>query len=141
MQQAIDQVFRLFRQTRSIRQTCIWFQRRGLELPVNKRQGNTTRLVWQIPSKQFIGSILHNPCYAGAYVWGQRPTQRVVVEGKVTKRTGPCLDAARGAAFPRAAVAAASGGMSKQGGRKRHGEVAGGGDVRPRSRLRGRHHG
>ena len=27
-------------------------------------------------------------CTAGAYVWGQRPTQRVVVEGKVTKRTG-----------------------------------------------------
>jgi DNA invertase Pin-like site-specific DNA recombinase len=89
VQQAIEQVFQLFRQTRSIRQTCLWFQRRGLELPVNKRQGNTTRLVWQIPSKQFIGSILHNPCYAGAYVWGQRPTQRVVVEGKVTKRTGP----------------------------------------------------
>src|SRR6266478_10164420 len=87
VQQAIEQVFRLFRQTRSIRQTCLWFQRRALELPVNKRQGATTRLVWQLPSKQFIGSILHNPCYAGAYVWGQRPTQWVVVEGKVTKRT------------------------------------------------------
>jgi DNA invertase Pin-like site-specific DNA recombinase len=87
VQQAIEQVFRLFRQTRSIRQTCLWFQRRVLELPVNKRQGATTRLVWQLPSKQFIGSILHNPCYAGAYVWGQRPTHWVVVEGKVTKRT------------------------------------------------------
>jgi len=89
VQQAIEQVFRIFRQTRSIRQPCLWFQRRGLELPVNKHQGTTTRLMWQRPSKQFIGSILHNPCYAGAYVWGQRPTQRVVVEGKVTKRTGP----------------------------------------------------
>lgn len=87
VQQAIAQVFRIFRQTRSIRQTCIWFQRRGLELPVNKRQGNTTQLVWQLPSKQFIGSILHNPCYAGAYVWGQRPTELVVVAGKLTKRT------------------------------------------------------
>jgi len=87
VQQAIEQVFRLFRQTRSIRQTCLWFQRRALELPVNQRQGATTRLVWQRPSKQFIGSILHNPCYAGASVWGQRPTQGVVVEGKVTKRT------------------------------------------------------
>jgi hypothetical protein len=87
VQQAIAQVFRLFRQTRSIRQTCLWFQRRALELPVNKRQGATTRVVWQLPSKQFIGSILHNPCYAGAYVWGQRPTPWVGVEGKVTKRT------------------------------------------------------
>src|SRR5262244_2357958 len=89
VQQAIAQVFQIFRRLRSIRQTCLWFHRRGLELPVNKRQGTTTRLIWQRPSKQFIGSILHNPCYAGAYVWGQRPTQRVVVEGKVTKRTGP----------------------------------------------------
>ncbi len=89
VQHAIAQVFQIFRRLRSIRQTCLWFHQRGLELPVNKRQGTTTRLVWQRPSKQFIGSILHNPCYAGAYVWGQRPTQRVVVAGKVTKRTGP----------------------------------------------------
>src|SRR5262252_7574204 len=45
VQQAIDQVFRLFRQTRSIRQTCLWFQRRGLELPVHKREQANTRLV------------------------------------------------------------------------------------------------
>lgn len=89
VQHAIAQVFQIFRRLRSIRQTCLWFHQRGLELPVNKRQGTTTGLVWQRPSKQFIGSILHNPCYAGAYVWGQRPIQRVVVAGKVTKRTGP----------------------------------------------------
>ena len=87
VQQAIDQVFRLFRQTRSIRQTFLWFQRRGLELPVNKREQDNTRLVWHVPTQPFIGSILHHPCYAGAYVWGQRHTELVVVEGKVTKRT------------------------------------------------------
>ena len=87
VQQAIDQVFRLFRQTRSIRQTFLWFQRRGLELPVNKREQDNTRLVWQVPTQPFIGSILHHPSYAGAYVWGQRHTELVVVEGKVTKRT------------------------------------------------------
>jgi DNA invertase Pin-like site-specific DNA recombinase len=87
VQQAIDQVFRLFRQTRSIRQTFLWFQRRGLELPVNKREQDNTRLVWQVPTQPFIGSILHHPCYAGAYVWGQRHTELVVVEGKVIKRT------------------------------------------------------
>src|SRR5712691_7575939 len=89
MQQAIEQVLRIFRQQRSIRQTFLWFHRRGLELPVNKRQGDITRLVWHMPSKPFIGSMLHNPCYAGAYVWGQRPTALRVVEGKLTKRTGP----------------------------------------------------
>jgi hypothetical protein len=47
-------VFRIFRQQRSIRQTFLWFQRRGLELPVNKHHGESTRLVWQMPSKPFI---------------------------------------------------------------------------------------
>ncbi|MEE8300828.1 MAG: recombinase family protein [Candidatus Tectomicrobia bacterium] len=88
VRQAVDQVFRIFRQKRSIRQTFLWFQRRGLELPVNKRQEDTMRLVWQVPSKPFIGAILHNPCYAGAYVWGQRHTELAVVEGKLAKRTG-----------------------------------------------------
>jgi DNA invertase Pin-like site-specific DNA recombinase len=87
VQQAIQQVFRIFRQKRSIRQTFTWFQCRGLELPVNKHHEATTRLVWQVPSQPFIGSMLHNPCYAGAYVWGQRQTELVVVEGKLTKRT------------------------------------------------------
>src|SRR5215831_14957396 len=76
-------------QQRSIRQTFLWFQRRGLELPVNKRHGESTRLVWHMPSKPFIGSILHHPCYAGAYVWGQRLTVLRVIEGKLAKRTGP----------------------------------------------------
>src|SRR5882672_7093489 len=87
VQQALQQVFRIFRQKRSIRQTFTWFQCRGLELPVNKHHEATTRLVWQVPAQPFIGSMLHNPCYAGAYVWGQRPTELVVVEGKLTKRT------------------------------------------------------
>ena len=89
VQQAIDQVFRLFRHPRSIRQTFLWFQRRGLELPVNKREQANTRLVWHVPTQPFIGSILHHPCYAGAYVWGQRHTELVVVKGKVIKRTSP----------------------------------------------------
>src|SRR5215471_2842450 len=89
VQQATDQVFRIFRHKRSIRQTFLWFQRRGLELPVNKHHGESTRLVWHRPSTPFIGSLLHNPCYAGASVWGQRPTVLRVGEGKRAKRTGP----------------------------------------------------
>jgi DNA invertase Pin-like site-specific DNA recombinase len=66
VQHAIDQVLRSFRQQRSIRQTLLWFQRRGLALPVNKHPGESTRLGWHMPSKPFSGSMRHNPCYAGA---------------------------------------------------------------------------
>src|SRR5262249_13700792 len=89
VQQAIEQVFRLFRQTRSIRQTCLWFQRRALELPVNKRQRATTRVGGALPAEQFICFFFYYPFYAWAYFLWARPTHMVVGEGKVTKRTAP----------------------------------------------------
>ena len=42
--EAIDSVFRRFRRTRGIRQTFLWFKKRGLELPVNKRRGEKMTL-------------------------------------------------------------------------------------------------
>jgi DNA invertase Pin-like site-specific DNA recombinase len=81
VQEAIARVFGIFRQT------FLWFKSRGLELPVNKRRDQKMTLVWQVPSQSFIRSILHNPCYAGAYVWGQRPTELVFIDGKLVKRT------------------------------------------------------
>ena len=88
VREAVESVFQIFRRTRGIRQTFLWFKDRGLELPVNKRRGEKMTLVWQVPTHAFINSILHNPCYAGAYVWGQRRTELVLIDGKLTKRTG-----------------------------------------------------
>ncbi len=91
--EAIDSVFRRFRRTRGIRQTFLWFKKRGLELPVNKRRGEKMTLVWQVPTHAFINGVLHNPCYAGAYVWGQRRNELALIDGKLTKRTGKLLRA------------------------------------------------
>ena len=88
VQEAIDLVFGIFRKTRSIRQTFVWFKTRQVELPVNKSQGAGIKLIWQVPSHAFVSSVLHNPFYAGAYVWGQRRTELVLVSGKLAKRTG-----------------------------------------------------
>src|SRR5262249_34626130 len=54
---------------------------------------------------------------------------------------GPWLALARSAALPRAAVAAASGGMSPQGRGTRSGQLVCAGATRPPSRRRGRHQG
>ncbi|GAF92044.1 unnamed protein product, partial [marine sediment metagenome] len=35
--------------------------------------------------------VLQNPYYAGAYVWGRRQTEKVVVDGKIQKRQGKML--------------------------------------------------
>ena len=83
VQEAIDLVFGIFRKTRSIRQTFVWFKTRQVELPVNKSQGAGIKLIWQVPSHAFVSSVLHNPFYAGAYVYGRRATETAVVGGRV----------------------------------------------------------
>lgn len=84
--QAIDMIFRKFQAQRSVRQTFLWFRGQGVELPVNKSVGGKIQIVWQLPTHPFIKSVLENPFYAGAYIWGRRPMERLVVDGKLIKR-------------------------------------------------------
>jgi DNA invertase Pin-like site-specific DNA recombinase len=88
VQTAIALTFRKFREIRSIRQTCLWFHIEGVELPVNKSAGDGMNITWQLPSQAFLGAVLHNPFYAGAFVWGQRPIETKLVGGRLTKRQG-----------------------------------------------------
>lgn len=85
---AMDLVFRKFREVRSVRQTYIWFHDENIKLPVNKSRGGKMVLVWQPPTLEFIGDVLHNAFYAGAYVYGRRTTECVMKNGKLVKRQG-----------------------------------------------------
>lgn len=91
VREAIALVFGKFSQTCSVRQTFKWFHDHEVELPVNKSLGGRMGIVWQLPSQPFIGSVLRNPFYAGAYVYGQRPTQTRLVDGALVKRSGRLL--------------------------------------------------
>jgi DNA invertase Pin-like site-specific DNA recombinase len=84
--EAIQLVFTKFRELWSVRQTFQWFRDHDVELPVNPIRG--TQLVWKVPSQSLIRDILCNPFYAGAYVWGRRPVEAVLVEGRLEKRQG-----------------------------------------------------
>jgi hypothetical protein len=84
--EAVQLVFAKFRECWSVRQTFQWFRDHDVELPANPIQG--TQLVWKIPSQSWIGDILRNPFYAGAYVWGRRPMTTVLAEGRLEKRQG-----------------------------------------------------
>ncbi len=92
IQESIELLFKKFRETRSIRQTFLWFRNEGIEFPVNKKGGNTVKIVWQLPKKSFFEYLLKNPFYAGVYFWGMRPVEKVVVDGKVRKRQGKTRD-------------------------------------------------
>jgi excisionase family DNA binding protein len=84
VQEALELVFRKFRQLWSIRQTFQWFRDHDMLLPVNRARGQG--LVWQVPTQPFVRDVLVNPFYAGAYVWGRRSTETVLEDGRLKKR-------------------------------------------------------
>jgi DNA invertase Pin-like site-specific DNA recombinase len=86
VQEAIVLVFKKFRELGSVRQTHRWFHEERIELPVNKALGGQIQLAWQLPTVSFLNALLHNPLYAGAYVYGRRPTQLLVEDGQAVKR-------------------------------------------------------
>jgi len=88
VREALDLVFRKFRELWSVRQTFKWFHAEQVELPVNKFIGGQRKLVWQLPTQSFVVNVLRNAFYAGAYIYGQRPTETVLVEGRLRKRQG-----------------------------------------------------
>src|SRR5256886_388171 len=45
-----------------------------------------TGLVWKVPTQALVRDILLNPFYAGAYVWGRRPVETILVDGQLKKR-------------------------------------------------------
>jgi DNA invertase Pin-like site-specific DNA recombinase len=82
--EAIQLVFTKFRELWSVRQTFQGFRDHDVELPANPIRG--TRLIWKIPSQSLVADILRNPFYGGAYVWGRRPTETLLVNGRLKKR-------------------------------------------------------
>jgi DNA invertase Pin-like site-specific DNA recombinase len=88
VQEAMALLFRKFRETRSARQTFLWFHTQGVELPVNRWERGNARIAWQRPTHAFVANTLKNPFYAGAYFWGRRPTEMALVEGRLRRRTG-----------------------------------------------------
>ena len=85
VQDAIMLVFKQFKMLGSIRQVHQWFIENKVELPTNKAVDGKFQLVWKLPALTFIPSLLHNPIYAGAYVYGRRPTQKILEGGEIKK--------------------------------------------------------
>lgn len=86
IQDAIKLVFKKFREIQSVRQTFLWFHSQNIELPVTKERAGQKEVVWQLPKKGFIKSILDNPLYAGVYIWGRDFTKIDYIEGRIVKR-------------------------------------------------------
>jgi DNA invertase Pin-like site-specific DNA recombinase len=74
---ALRLVFDTFERTGSALQTVRLFRDQGLRFPRRVRAGaNKGELLWATPSHSRIIQILHNPRYAGAFVYGRTRTVR-----------------------------------------------------------------
>lgn len=91
VQEAMHLIFSKFRETWSIRQTFKWFRDNDVEVPVTQVRGGTQVVGFQLPRPTFIASVLHNPFYAGAYVWGRHPVEVVWRAGQLHKRRTPAV--------------------------------------------------
>lgn len=69
-------VFAKFRELQSARAVMLYLRRNTLPLPVRPLLGAAPHeLVWREASASQVQYILHNPAYAGAYVYGRRIAQ------------------------------------------------------------------
>lgn len=86
--EAIRLVFRKFAEVGSARQVLLWMLDATLQLPALRRWARGTVVEWRVPGYHNILSILTNPQYAGAYVFGRTENRTHVVEGRAVKTTG-----------------------------------------------------
>ena len=74
VQQSIRLLFETFRRLGSAIAVVKALRRQGLQFPHRRCGGLTPRLLWGALSYSYALTILHNPRYAGAYVYGRNAT-------------------------------------------------------------------
>jgi hypothetical protein len=87
IREAVELVFEKFGEFRVGRQLYVWFHDESIEMPVYQFSGGKLTLKWRVPTEQYLTGIIKNPFYAGAYVYGRRPQESMVRDGRVVKRT------------------------------------------------------
>jgi len=74
-QSTITLVFTLFGRYRTINGVLKHLVNGNIQMPHRVRGGlSKGELEWRRPNRITLGNMLHNPIYAGAYVYGRRPT-------------------------------------------------------------------
>lgn len=85
---AIELVFKKFFELGTTRQTWLWLRQQDLSLPVLRPGEHGTHLEWKTPAYHNLLTILRNPMYAGAYVFGRTGQRTCVVEGRARRTNG-----------------------------------------------------
>jgi DNA invertase Pin-like site-specific DNA recombinase len=92
VQETIAQVFSKFRETRSARQTFLWFKQEEIAFPCVRYGKFGKETVWKSPVFGTILGVLKNPAYGGAYANGMRETRKHLENGEIKKTKGHPLE-------------------------------------------------
>lgn len=72
---AVSAVFEKFSETATINATLRYLVDNNIQMPCRRRSPpDKGKIEWRRPNRITLGNILHHPIYAGAYVYGRRPT-------------------------------------------------------------------
>ena len=85
---AVTLVFRKFRELGTARQVLTWAKQADMQLPVVVLGVRGAHITWKAPRYNNVLSLLRNPLYAGAYVFGRTGGHTRVVDGRARKTTG-----------------------------------------------------
>ena len=85
---AIELVFKKFRELGSARQVWLWFQDEKLELPALAYSSEHRSVVWKTPGYTSVLEILTHPVYSGAYSHGRTETQVRIENGRKIVKKG-----------------------------------------------------
>jgi len=81
VRKAVHAVFERFRIEPSARAVLRWTRKTGFLMPTRDRSSG--ELHWRTLNGPRLYDMLHNPVYAGVYVFGRKPTKQVLVDGEI----------------------------------------------------------
>lgn len=82
IREAIELVFRKFREFGSVRQVLLWIRQEHIELPAANYDPDGRHILWKLPVYNTVLHILTNPTYGGAYVFGRTKTIARIENGR-----------------------------------------------------------
>lgn len=88
VQNAIHLVFRKFQELGSARQVLLWCRQEQITLPATGYGETNHPIYWKLPLYNTILTILTNPMYAGAYVFGRTEVRTKVTAGRARRTQG-----------------------------------------------------
>jgi DNA invertase Pin-like site-specific DNA recombinase len=96
VQSRLSYVFDLFAELRVARRVLVRLRKEKLSVPAKVWGGPRHGTIrWKVPTLSDIMRLLHNPIYAGAYVYGQKeydPFDRSPINGKAKTKSRPLID-------------------------------------------------